>query len=141
MPSTDTSDLSETLVGLSRQLLDTPTVGDTLESVTLGDGNDIDTLVLLEQRVDRDGLLKVGLGKVDLVGDGTSVDLDLHDMCLLLLQASLADLGVGNDTDDGAVLPDTLELAGDRLSVVLGVLLGVLGEGLLLGTVPVPTKD
>jgi hypothetical protein len=56
---------------------------------------------------------------------------------LLLLERGLGDLGVGEDADDGAVLLDALELAGDGLAVVLGVLLGVLGEGLLLAPVPV----
>lgn len=46
-------------------------------------------------------------------------------------------LGVGEDADDGAVLLDALELAGDGGAGGLGVLLGVLGEGLLLGLVPV----
>jgi hypothetical protein len=56
---------------------------------------------------------------------------------LLLLERRLADLGVGQDADDGAVLLDALELAGDGSAVVLRVLLGVLGEGLLLALVPV----
>jgi hypothetical protein len=45
MPSSDTSDLSETLVGLSRKLLGTPSSGNTLESVTLGDTDDVDDLM------------------------------------------------------------------------------------------------
>jgi hypothetical protein len=48
MPFTDTSDLAQTFVGLSQQLLGSPLVGDTLESVTLGNGDNIDTFVLLE---------------------------------------------------------------------------------------------
>jgi len=136
MPGSDTSDLAETLVRLARKLLGAPTMGDTLETVTLGDGNDIDHLVLLQDRVDIDGLLKVLVGKVDLVGDGATVQLNLHDVSLLLTNLDLADLGVDNDTDDRAVLLDALELAEDGLGAV-GVLLGVLGEGLFLGAVPV----
>jgi len=51
---------------------------------------------------------------------------------LLHLERRLADLGVGEDTDDGAVLLDALDLAGDGGAAVLGVLLGVAGEGLIL---------
>jgi hypothetical protein len=137
VPGTDTGDLTQTLVGLARQLLGAPASGDTGETVTLGDGNDVDNLVLLEDGVDRHGLLEQTLAESDLVGDGTTVDLDLHQVSLLLLQGSLADLGVGEDTDDGAVLLDAGQLAGDRGTLVLGVLLGVLGESLLLALVPV----
>jgi hypothetical protein len=137
VPSTDTSDLTETLVGLSRELLGAPTGGNTRETVTLGDGDAVNHLVLLEDGADLDGLLEEAVGEVNLVGDGTTVDLDLHKVGLLLLKRGLVDLGVGEDTDDSAVLLDALEVTGDGLASVLGVLLGVLGEGLLLGLVPV----
>ena len=137
MPSTNTGDLAETLVGLARKLLGTPTGGDTLVTVTLGDGDAVNDLVLLEDGADLDGLLEETVGKVDLVSDGTTVDLDLHKVGLLLLERGLANLGVGKNTDDSAVLLDALEVTGDGLAVVLGVLLGVLGEGLFLGLVPV----
>lgn len=136
VPSTNTGNLSQTSVGLSWQLLGTPSVGDTLETVTLGDGNDIDHLVLLENRVDGDGLLKVLLGPVDLVLDGTTVDLDLSEVGLLLGQWGLLDLGVDQSSDDGGVLGDSGQLTVDLLTV-LRVLGGVLGESLLLGLVPV----
>ena len=137
VPGTDTSDLTQTLVSLTGKLLGAPTAGDTLETVTLGDGDDIDHLVLLEDGVDLDGLLEQVAGEVNLVGNGATVDLDLHQVGLLLLEGSLADLSVGEDTDDSAVLLDALELAGDGSTVLLGVLLGVLGESLLLALVPV----
>ena len=137
VPGTNTGDLTQTLVSLTGQLGGTPTAGDTLETVTLGDSNDVDHLVLLEDAVDLDGLLEEVAGEVNLVGNGTTVDLDLHEVGLLLLEGSLADLGVGEDTDDSAVLLDALELTGDGGAAVLGVLLGVLGEGLLLALVPV----
>ena len=137
MPSTDTSDLTQTLVSLTRKLLGTPTGSDTLETVTSSNGNHVNHLVLLENGVDGDGLLEEVVAEVDLVGDGTTVDLDLHEVGLLLLERGLADLGVGEDADDGAVLLHALELAGDGSAAGLGVLLGVLGEGLLLALVPV----
>lgn len=137
VPGTDTSNLTETLVCLPRQLLGTPTGGDTVEAVTLGDSNDINHLILLEDGVDADGLLEETVAERNLVGNGATVDLDLHKVGLLLLQGSLADLGVGKHTDDSAVLLDALELTGDGDATVFGVFLGVLGEGLLLALVPV----
>jgi hypothetical protein len=105
--------------------------------VTPRDGNDVDVLVLLEQRLGVERLLERRLGEVDLVGDAAAVDLDLHHVRLLLLQARLADLRVGKHAHDGAVLADALELARDARAVVGRVLLRVLGEGLLLAAVPV----
>lgn len=137
VPSTNTGDLTQTLVGLTGKLGGTPTGSDTGETVTLGDGDDINHLVLLEDAVNVDGLLEQVAGEVNLVGDGATVDLDLHKVGLLLLDGGLADLGVGKDTDDSAVLLDALKLAGDGGTGALGVLLGVLGESLLLGLVPV----
>ena len=137
MPGTDTGDLTETLVCLSRKLLGSPSAGDTRETVTLGDSDDINHLILLEDGADLNWLLEETAGEVNLLSDATSVNLDLHQMSLLLLERSLSDLSVGEDTDDGAVLLDTLEFTGDGRSAVLGVLLGVLGEGLLLALVPV----
>lgn len=130
MPGSNTGDLSETLVGLSGQLLGSPSGSDSLESLSSGDTDDVDDLVLLEDGGDLDGLLEVTLGEGNLVRDGSTVDLDLHEVSLLLLEAGLSDLGVGEDSDDGAVLADSLELPVDGGSVVLGVLLGVLGESL-----------
>ena len=144
MPCTDTSDLAKTLVRLARKLLGSPTVSNTLETVTLRDRDHVDDLVLLEDGADLDRLLEKTLRKLDLVRDGSTVDLDLHEVRLLLGETSLADLGVREDAHDGAVLPDALELARDRLAVVLCVLLSVACEGLLLGAVPVlvePTLD
>lgn len=57
-------------------------------------------------------------------------------MGLLLSEAELLDLGVGEHTDDGAVLLQCLQLSLNLLLAVR-VLLGVLGEGLPLGLVPV----
>jgi len=137
MPGTDTGDLSETLVCLSRKLLGSPSAGDTGETVTLGNSDNINHLILLEDRADLNWLLKETVTESNLVSNATTVDLDLHQVSLLLLEWGLADLGVGDNTDDSAVLLDALKLTSDRRAGVLRVLLGVLGEGLLLALVPV----
>lgn len=136
VPGSNTGDLSETSMGLSGQLLGSPSVGGSLVSLTLGDGNGVDHLVLLKDRVDGDGLLKVSLGPLDLVGNGATVDLDLGKVGLLLLERSQLGLGVSKNSDNRAVLLDSLKLLLDLGSITL-VLLGVLGEGGLLGLVPV----
>lgn len=137
VPGTDTGDLAETTVSLAGKLLGAPSAGDTSVSMTLGDTNGIDHLVLLEDGADLDRLLEQAVSEGNLVGDGATVDLDLHQMGLLLLEGSLADLAVGKDADDGTVLLDALELLVDRGALTLRVGLGVLGEGLLLALVPV----
>lgn len=137
MPCTNTGDLSKTLVRLSGKLLGAPSSSDTGVSVTLGNSNDIDHLVLLEDGADVDRLLEKSVTEIDLVGDGATVDLNFHQVCLLLFQWRLGDLCVGEDSDDRAVLLDALKFAGDGGSFVVGVLLGVFGEGLLLALVPV----
>lgn len=137
MPGTNTSDLSETLVCLSRKLLGSPSAGNTGETVTLGNSNDINHFVLLEDGLNANWLFKEVVCEGNLVSNATTINLDLHQMSLLLLEGGKADLSVGENTDDGAVLLDTLEFTGDGRARVLGVLLGVLGEGLLLALVPV----
>ena len=67
MPSTDTGDFPETLVCLPRQLLHTPTVRDALETMTLGDSNDIDTFILLEHGADLDRLFKQASRELDFI--------------------------------------------------------------------------
>ena len=109
MPGTDTGNLSETLVGFSWELLGSPTVSNALETVALGNSNDVDILVLFEDRGDIDGLLKEIISELDLVGNGSTVQLNLHEMSLLLAQTSLADLSVGKNADNGTVLANTLK--------------------------------
>ena len=112
MPGTDTSDLSKTLVSFSWELLGSPSVSDTLETVALGDSDNIDVLVLFEDGGDINGLLEEIVGVFNFVGDGSTVHLNLHEMSLLLAQASLADLSVGKNADDSAVFADALQLTG-----------------------------
>merc|ERR1719221_1810680 len=138
MPCSNTSDLSQTLVGLPGQLLGVPPGGDALKSVTLGDTNNVHHLVLGEHGGDGDLLLKVISGEGDLVSDGASVELDLHDVGLLLPPSEDLHLGVADDTDDSAVLLHLSQiLLNLLLSQVISPLGAGLGEGLLLGLRPV----
>lgn len=143
MPGSDTGDLAKTLVRFARKLLSSPTVGNTLESVTFGDTQDVDHLGLLENFLDGHLLLHVLLGPCNLGGRvGSSVELDLHDVCLLLLQVlEQVDLSVCNDTNDLAVLGDLVELLLVRLLTSVGFEhFVVLLESFLLGRLEVLVK-
>jgi len=132
MPCTNTSNLSETTMRLSRQLLGAPSAGHTLASVTLGNTNGVKVVVLSKHVTDTDLLLKEASSKVDLGGRVATVDLKLDDVGLLLLEGQEFHLGVGDKSNDLAVL---LDLAQGSLLALLVVspLLAILRKGLLLG--------
>jgi len=138
MPGSNTSNLAETLVSLARQLLGVPTGSDALETFSLGDGDAIDHLVLSEDLGHWDSLFQMFLHPLDLVLDGSTVQLDLHDVSLLLTLLDQANLGVNQDTDDFAVADHLVEVVFDGLlAQIVGPFLAGLGEGLLLARVPV----
>jgi hypothetical protein len=139
MPGTDTSDLTETSMGLSGESGDTESLDGTLGTLSLGDTDGINNFVVLEDFSDADLLLEFVVGPLDLVSDGATVDLDFHDVALNLAEVELIDLGSAKDADGAAVLLDTFEVAldGALALVVLLEAISVLGEGLLLGVHPV----
>lgn len=69
-----------------------PTASDTLESLTLGDGNTIDHLVLGKYLIYWNGLFQVFLDPVDLVLDSATIELNFHDVGFLLALLDQADL-------------------------------------------------
>merc|ERR1719330_775031 len=138
MPCTDTSYLPQTLVGLPGQLLCVPPACHTLESVTLGNSNDVDHLILGKDSAYGNLLLEVVPGKVDLISDRSSVELNLHDVGLLLPASENLHLGVHDHTDGGAVLLHLVEiLLNLLLAKIISPLRARLGESLLLGLRPV----
>jgi len=139
MPSTDTTDLAKTSVGLSGKAGHTESLNDTGSSLTTGHTNSVDHLELVEDLGDGDFTLELLEGPVDLLSDGATVDLDLKEVSLALSEVKLGELSAGENTDNRAVLLDSLEIALDRV-LALGILfvsLGVVREGLLLGVLPV----
>jgi len=136
MPSTNARHLAETSVGLSWQAGNTPTTHDTSESVTASGTAHIQHLALAEHLGDVHRLLEQTSGKVNLGTSITTVDLDLHQVGHLLSELQQLDLGVSKDTNYRAVLLDAVDLSLNLLGLLSG-LLGVLGEGFLLGVVPV----
>ena len=137
MPCSDTSNFAKPFVSLARELLRSPTVGNTLESMTLGDSNNVHTLILLEDCRNLYWFLEESLTELNLIGNGTAVKLNLHQVRLLLAETSLPDLSVGKDTNNSAIFADTFEFASDGLATILSMLLGVACEGLFLRPIPV----
>ena len=139
MPGTNTGDLSETSMCLTVKSGHTESLDDTSHTLTAGNTDGVNALGHLEDLTDADFLLELVLGEIDLISDGTTVDLDLQDVSLVLTESELADLSGANDTDGGGVFLDTVKISG---VVLLGVgvlilLLNVLAESLLLGVHPV----
>jgi len=137
MPSTNTGDLPQTSVGLTGQSSYSPPGGYTLITVTLGDTNSINDIAVIEDSVYGDLLLKQTNSKVNLLSNRSTVNLDFHDVGLLLALFDLTNLSVSNDTNNGAVLLDPLQLSGVNLLLVGSQFLLIFGEGLFLALVPV----
>jgi len=135
MPSSDTSDLSKTSMGLSGESLGTESGSDTFVTLTLGNTENVNHFVLVNNLGDSDFLFEMLLGEINLLGDITTVDLDFEDVSLLLSEVEFIELSVNDDSDNLTVFLYSFKLAFD----VLGVrpFLDVLSEGLLLGVHPV----
>merc|ERR1711970_1131927 len=134
--STNTSDLSETSVRFSGKFLGTPSAGYTLSSVTLSDTNAIGVVVGFEDGSDSDLLFKETFGEVDFGGGVTSVNLEFDDVSFLLFEWKHLHLGVGDESNNLAVLFDLVQ------SSLLGrfrfsPLLLVFSESQFLGFSPV----
>lgn len=131
VPCANAGDLAVSAAGLARETGDTPAGNDALETTTACDGDGVDLASDGEDVLDGDGLLHESVCVIDLLGDILpAVDLDLHDVGLLLLQRSQRRLRVGDDTDDVCVLLEAPELLLYVLAV--GSLLHVGREGSLV---------
>ncbi len=119
---------------LSGQDGNTPSLDHTSVSVTLGDTNDVNHFVLREHSRDWDLLLEKLGAEINLIRNGTTVDLNLNNVRLLLADLNLRYLSVHDSSDNLAMLLRSLDL-GSHL-VVITVSLSILGESLLLGVVP-----
>jgi len=135
MPGTNATNSSVTSMGLSWQQSGSPSLGNTSGSVTLGDSDNIDNLVHLENIVNSDILFQPLLSVGDLVSGGSTVNLDFDDVSSLGLQVlQQVWLSMDNKSDYGTVLLHTGDLG---VEVFIRVLFDVLAESLLLGSIPV----
>merc|ERR1740139_1732735 len=91
MPRSNTGDLTETSMRLTVKSRATESLDGSGHTFTAGNSDDVNDLVLLEDVTNLELLLEAAPREVDLVGDGSTVDLDLHDVSLVLTHLQLAD--------------------------------------------------
>src|SRR5574339_558555 len=116
MPSTNTSHLPKTPVRLTGETCNTPTSDDTFITFTLGHTNKVNHLIFLENSFYWNLLLKESISIVYLLSNCTTIDLDLHQVCFLLLQSlHLGNLSVSQDTDHRCIFLQLLKLLLDGL--------------------------
>lgn len=117
--------------------LKTAATGFTFDSSTLGYTNYVNVLILGKHILHRDWLLHVFANPVNLLRDGSTIHLDLHNVSFLLTLLQQFCLGVTNSSDHSAVLLHLVEVSLNLLLASLIIPLeGSLGECLLLGAVP-----
>lgn len=110
----------------------------TLVSFTLGDTNAINHLILSKHRVNWDRLFQVFPSPFNFVFDGSSIELDLHNVCLLLTLLEQLHLCVSNDSHNSAVADHFLEVLLNGLAAKFVLpFLARLSKCLLLALVPV----
>jgi len=138
MPSTNATNLTDTSVGFALKDLSVPSLGDSGESFTLGNTEDIDHFVLFEELWDFNFFFKETLGEVELlINVLATIDLDFEDVSLLLSEVEFVHLGVGNDTDNLAVFLNTVEAGFNVVISLLSEEFDVFGEAFLLSGHPV----
>lgn len=136
VPSSDTSNFSETFVCLSGQFSGSPSSSNTFKSVTFSNTNNVDNFGFVEDGRDRNLLFEERDSVVNLLFNSSSVNLDFDDVGLLLSFLEESVLGVGNKSNNGGVFLDSSQFS---VHGIFGFssLFDVFGEGFLLGLVPV----
>jgi len=122
MPSTDTSNLSETSMSLSWKSGNLESLDNTLSSLTSGNGNGINHLILVENISDLDVLLEVVDGPLNLILNLATVDLDFHNVSFLLSEVPLlGNVSGAKNSDNRAVFLNSLNVSADVLLVGFGI--------------------
>jgi hypothetical protein len=140
MPSTNTGDFSETSVRFSGEFFGTPSAGYTLSSVTLSDTNAIGVIICGEDLVNWNLFFKEACSKFDLGSGVATVDLKLDDVSFLLFEWEKFHLGMGDESDNLAVLFDLVQ-SSLLTSFRFGPFFLVLSESQFLGFSPVFVKS
>ena len=109
----------------------------TFEAFSLGDTNDINHFILGKSALDGNLFLKMFTSKVYFIRNGTTIDLDFHNMSLLLASPQNSLLSVENSSNHLTILFDLRNFFLNLfLASIIFPLKTSLGKGLLLGFGP-----
>lgn len=103
VPSSNTSDFSKTSMGFLLKVSNTESLDNSSNSLTLGNSEDIDHLILIENSIDLYFLFEKFVCEIDFLGDGSSVNLNFNDVIFLLSEVKFIHLGVGNNSNYGTI--------------------------------------
>lgn len=139
MPSTDTTNLSETSVSLSWHSSNTESLDNTSSTFTSGNTNSINHLVVIEDFTDGNFIFEFAKSPINLLSNSATVNLDFNEVSLSLSEVELIELSWGKNSNNLTVLLDSLKISLDWFLALLILLpsLGILWEGLLLWLAPV----
>lgn len=84
VPSSDTSDFSETSMGFFLQVFYVISFNDTGETFTFSGTDDVDHFVLGEDLVRFNFFFEKGVSELDFISDRSTVDLDFIDVVFFL---------------------------------------------------------
>lgn len=103
VPSSNTSDFSKTSMGFLLKVSNTESLDNSSNSLTLGNSEDIDHLILIENSIDLYFLFEKFVWEINFLGDGSSVNLNFNNVIFLLSEVKFIHLGVGNNSNYGTI--------------------------------------
>lgn len=139
MPGTDASNLAGTSMCLTVKTRNAKSLDWANCTLSAGHTNGLDHFVVCEDICHFELLLELAVSVVNFLSDTATVDLDLHEVGLVLAEVKLADLSSAEHAHDRAVFLYPGKVALDGTLVILRelVTVRVLGESLPLCAHPV----
>ncbi|CAL4200439.1 unnamed protein product, partial [Meganyctiphanes norvegica] len=138
---TNTGNLTKTFMRLPGKFLCVPAGSYTFHTLSFCNTNNVNHFILSKDFSNWNLLLEMSNGKVNLISNGSTIQLDLHDVCLLDAFTQELDLGVGNNPHNTAILLNFGKVSFNLfLAYVISPLFGCIGESPLLRLVPVGVK-
>jgi hypothetical protein len=90
-------------MGFLLKVSNTESLDNSSNSLTLGNSEDIDHLILIENSIDLYFLFEKFVWEINFLGDGSSVNLNFNNVIFLLSEVKFIHLGVGNNSNYGTI--------------------------------------